>query len=216
MQLSYPQILEALTGAEDMGHGNNGKAVLSTARPNNRPVRLEEAEFMARGPFPRATLRRVTTPLGDNGTYRINLRQSGEINQKHPFTMVWIDRWSGQIKTVRDPGQFSYGEKLMTWMWPLHTGEALGGMGRLAWFIAGLCPAYFYVSGLLYWLHKRGMVKDRPVRWDLLRLAGVRLLLTCQSIWLICLPHLQTLWKHAMQSGRVWGEKLRHWLETRQ
>ncbi|PPD39214.1 MAG: peptidase [Methylobacter sp.] len=216
MQLSYPQILESLTGAEDMGHGNNGKPVLSTARPNNRPVRLEEAEFMARGPFPRATLRRVTTPVGENGTYRINLRQSGEANQKHPFTMVWIDRWSGQIKSVRDPSLFSSGERLMTWMWPLHTGEALGGIGRFAWFIAGLCPAYFYASGLLYWLHKRGVVRDRPVRWDSLRIGALRLWAGCQRIGLACLPHLQALSKRGMQLGRLWGKRLVDWLEKRQ
>lgn len=172
MQLSYPQWLETWVGAQDMGHGNNGKPVLSTARPNNRPVRLEEAEFIARGPFRQAELRRVTTPVGENGTYRINLRQPFEVNHKHPFTMVWIDRWSGQIKEVRDPGQFSQGQKLLAWLWPLHTGEALGGMGRFTWFLAGLCPAFFYVSGLLHWLHKRGMVTDRPVPWALLGRVG--------------------------------------------
>ncbi|MDD2723111.1 MAG: PepSY-associated TM helix domain-containing protein [Methylovulum sp.] len=216
LQLSYPQILEGLTGAQDMGHGNNGRPVLSTARPNNRPVPLEAAEFMARGPFPRATLRRVTTPVGENGTYRINLRQSGEANQKHPFTMVWIDRWSGQIKSVRDPGLFSSGERLMTWMWPLHTGEALGEMGRFAWFIAGLCPAYFYVSGLLHWLHKRGVVRDRPVRWDWLKTGALELTDKCHNLTLASLPHLQTLLKRALQLSRLWGERLVDWLEKRQ
>lgn len=172
IQLSFPQLLETITGADDMGHGNTGKPVFSTARPNSHPVPLEAAEFAARGPFPRATLRRVTTPLGEDGTYRINLRQSGEINHKHPFTMVWVDRWSGQIKAVRDPKQFGTGQQLMAWMWPLHTGEALGAAGRFAWFLAGLCPAYFYVSGLLHWLHKRGWVRDRQIDWQMVQERG--------------------------------------------
>jgi uncharacterized iron-regulated membrane protein len=213
MQLSYPQLLESLTGAEDMGHGNNGKPVLSTTRPNNRPVRLEEAEFMARGPFPRATLRRVTTPVGENGTYRINLRQAGEINHKHPFTMVWVDRWSGQIKSVRDPNQFSSGQRLMTWMWPLHTGEALGETGRFIWFLAGLTPAYFYLSGLLQWLYKRGIVRDRPIRWDALRTGALNL---CQRLWLASLPHLQKGFKQFMELSRLWGDKLVKWLDSKQ
>ena len=206
LQLSYPQILELVIGTQDMGHGNDGKPVLSSARPSTRPVSLEAAEFMARGPFPRAKLRRVTTPVGENGTYRINLRQSGEINQKHPFTMVWVDRWSGQIKSVRDPSLFSSGEKLMTWMWPLHTGEALGEAGRFAWFLVGLCPAYFYISGLLYWLHKRGIVRDRPVRWDWLKSGTLRLADKCYDNYLVSLPHLQILLKRALQLSRLWGK----------
>ncbi|GAB6141928.1 PepSY domain-containing protein [Methylosoma difficile] len=205
LQLSYPQLLEAITGADDMGHGNNGKPVLSKAQPTNRPVRLEAAEFVARGAFPKATLRRVTTPVGDSGTYRINLRQAGEVNHKHPFTMVWIDRWSGQIKAVRDPQKFNAGEQLMTWMWPLHTGEALGAAGRFAWFLAGLCPAYFYVSGLLHWLHKRGVVRDRPVRWELLRLAAIHAWQAGQRGWVWALP----LVKSALKQLLVWLEKLK-------
>ncbi|MDD5271412.1 MAG: PepSY-associated TM helix domain-containing protein [Methylovulum sp.] len=214
MQLSYPQLLESLTGAKDMGHGNNGKPVLSTARPNNRPVRLEEAEFIARGPFPRATLRRVTTPTGEDGTYRINVRQTGEINQKHPFTMIWIDRWSGHIKTVRDPSLFSGGEKFMTWMWPLHTGEALGAGGRLVWFLAGLCPAFFYVSGLWHWLHRRGIVADRPVCWDWLRLLGVRSLALGRRAWREAVLYLQAGLKRALPLAQSLWLKWRRWLGT--
>jgi len=121
-----------------MEHGETGRNITSTAVPNNHPTGLSAASFVAQGPFPRAELRRVTTPAGDTGIYRINLRQSSEINQRHPFTTVWVDRWSGQIKEVRNPAKFSKGEVFATWMWPLHTGEALGTKGRFVWFLAGL------------------------------------------------------------------------------
>lgn len=163
VQLSYPGLMETVFGLSDMGHGNSAAPVFSTAVPNQRPVRLEAAEFIARGPFPRATLRRVTTPLGETGAYRINLRQSDEINRKHPYTTVWIDRWSGHIKAVRNPGNFSWAEKLSSWMWPLHTGEALGPLGRLLWFLAGFAPLCLYLSGLLSYLHRQGKVRDRPL-----------------------------------------------------
>ena len=119
--------------------------------------------------FPRAELRRVTTPAGDTGIYRINLRQSNEINQRHPYTTVWVDRWSGQIKEVRNPAKFSKGETFATWIWPLHTGEALGAAGRFAWFLAGLSLFVLYVSGLLRWLCRSGKVRDREVNFAALR-----------------------------------------------
>ncbi|MGR9013151.1 MAG: PepSY domain-containing protein, partial [Gammaproteobacteria bacterium] len=137
--------------------------------PNNHPVALESAEFIARGPFPRAELRRVTTPAGDSGIYRINLRQGNEINFRHPYTTVWVDRWSGHIKEVRDPSGFNQGEVFTTWIWPVHTGEAFGETGRLLWFFAGIGLFVLYVSGLLRWLHRCGKVKDRRVSYAALR-----------------------------------------------
>ncbi|MDP3878428.1 MAG: PepSY-associated TM helix domain-containing protein [Methylobacter sp.] len=167
--LSYPALLQTLAGSSGMEHGETGRDILSTAQPNNHPVSLESAEFLARGPFSRAELRRVTTPAGDSGIYRINLRQSSEINQRHPYTTVWVDRWSGHIKEVRDPSRFSGGEVFASWIWPLHTGEAVGASGRFIWFIAGLMPLVLYVSGLLHWLHRRGKVNDREVNLAALR-----------------------------------------------
>ena len=169
VQLSYPSILETLTGSSGMEHGETGRNIVSTAIPNNHPVGLESAEFAARGPFPRAELRRVTTPVGDSGIYRINLRQVSEINQRHPYTTVWVDRWSGQVKELRDPSGFTQGEAFTTWIWPMHTGEAFGATGRLLWFLSGMALFVLYISGLLHWLHRHGKIKDRELDFAALR-----------------------------------------------
>ncbi len=163
--LSYPSVLETFTGSSGMEHGQTGRTITSTAIPNNHPTGLSAASFVAQGPFPKAELRRVTTPAGDTGIYRINLRQSSEVNQRHPFTTVWVDRWSGQIKEVRNPTKFSKGEVFATWIWPLHTGEALGAIGRFVWFLSGLSLFVLYVSGLLRWLCRSGKVRDREVNF---------------------------------------------------
>jgi uncharacterized iron-regulated membrane protein len=168
-QLSYPAILETLVGSSGMEHGETGRNIISTAIPNNHPVGLESAEFVARAPFPRAELRRVTTPAGESGIYRINLRQGSEINRRHPYTTVWVDRWSGQVKEVRDPLGFTAGETFATWIWPMHTGEAFGATGRFIWFLSGIGLFVLYVSGLLRWLHRRGLVNDREVTMPHLR-----------------------------------------------
>lgn len=167
--LSYPSVLETLAGSSGMEHGQTGRTILSTAIPNNHPTGLASATFVAQAPFPRAELRRVTTPAGDTGVYRINLRQGGEINQRHPYTTVWVDRWSGQIKEVRNPAKFSRGEIFASWIWPLHSGEALGAVGRFAWFLSGLGLFVLYVSGLLRWLCRSGKVRDREVNFAALR-----------------------------------------------
>jgi uncharacterized iron-regulated membrane protein len=161
--LSFPSVLENLFGSSGMAHGETGRTISSTANPNDHPTLLEAAEFIARGPFPNAELRRVTTPDGNSGVYRVNLRQKSEINQRHPYTTVWVDRWSGQIKEVRNPNSFRKGEAMITWMWPLHTGEVLGATGRFCWFLAGQSLFFLYVSGLVRWLHKNGKIRDQAV-----------------------------------------------------
>jgi uncharacterized iron-regulated membrane protein len=161
--LTYPPLLEYLTSAEGMGHGDEGPTVRSSAIPNDRPIKLQEAVLIARAPFPSSEVRRISTPRGETGTYRINLRQRDEINQHHPMTTVWIDRWSGQIRDVQNPQKFSSGQRFTTWMWPLHTGEAYGSTGKFLWFLGGLSPAILYVSGLWHWLYRRGAVQDRPI-----------------------------------------------------
>jgi uncharacterized iron-regulated membrane protein len=187
--LAYPLLLEALTASAGMGHGDEGPNVRSTAVPNDRPVSLAEAVLVARGPFPSSEVRRITTPLGDAGTYRINLRQRSEINQHHPVTTVWVDRWSGQIRDVQNPSAFTAGQAFTVWLWPLHTGEVFGAAGRFVWFITGLMPLFLFVSGLLHCLYRRGIVKDRPIDFAAMRRNGmVRLRQAyCLSLKLISL-----------------------------
>ncbi len=163
--LAYPPLIEALTASSGMGHGDEGPNVRSTAIPNDRPISLTEAVLVARGPFSQSEVRRVSTPLGDTGTYRINLRQKNEINQHHPITTVWVDRWSGQIRDVRNPSKFTAAQTFTVWLWPLHTGEAFGELGRLIWFLVGLMPLILYISGIYYWLQRKGLVRDRPVHF---------------------------------------------------
>ncbi len=172
--LAYPQLLENLTASAGMGHGDEGPNVRSTAVPNNHPVSLAEAILVARGLFPSSEVRRITTPVGELGTYRINLRQKNELNQHHPFTTVWVDRWSGQIRSVNNPSQFSPGQTFTTWQWPLHTGEAFGDAGRLIWFVTGLMPMTLYLTGLYHWLSRTGRIQAKRI--DAPRIAMTALL----------------------------------------
>lgn len=167
--LAFPKLPETLVGTSGMGHDDEGPTVRSSSRPNAHPTTIDQAVLVARGPFAHAEVRRVTMPEGATGTYRVSLRQDSEINQKHPMTTVWVDRYSGQIRAVRNPARFSDGEKLLAALWPVHTGEALGAWGRCGWFVAGFAPAILYVSGLLRWLIRRGWVKDFTIDYAPLR-----------------------------------------------
>ncbi len=208
--LAYPELLENLTASSGMGHGDAGPNVRSTAVVNDRPVNLAEALLVARGLFPSSEVRRITTPTGDLGTYRINLRQRDEINQHHPFTTVWVDRWSGQIRAVNNPIKFSLGQRFTTWLWPLHTGEAFGEGGRFLWFWLGLTPLLLYLTGLLHWLHRRGWLRDRPL--DLPRLARR----TADNLGMVIYLAMVKTRQHLRPLLLKAGQAVRSWLAKRQ
>lgn len=201
--LSFPSVLEKLAGSSGMAHGETGKNILSKAIPNDNPTSLEAAQFIARGPFPHAELRRVTTPAGEMGIYRINLRQDFEVNQRHPFTTVWVDRWSGQIEAVRNPSKFNSAETALTWLWPMHTGEAFGATGRLLWFLTGITVFVLYVSGLMLWLYKQNKLKDRAIDFSALKPGLERLQATAyraaSMLFNLMLLVLKNARKHAPQ-----------------
>jgi uncharacterized iron-regulated membrane protein len=170
--LAYPRIAESFLGVTGMSHGDDGPAIRSTGKASaGRPVSIEEAVLLARGPFPHAEVRRITLPEGPEGTYRVALRQYFESNDRHSMTAVWVDQYNGQIREVRNPSRFTQAQKALTGIWPLHAGAGLRDEGRFLWCLSGLMLPVLYVTGLTRWLIGRKWVHDRPVDFSLLRRA---------------------------------------------
>jgi len=218
--LSFPGLPQSLLGASDMGHDDAGPAIRSTAVPNDRAVGPEEATLLARGPFSHAEVRRVTTPEGPTGAYRVSLRQPWEVSHRHPYTTVWVDQYSGQIREVRNPAHFGAGESALTWLWPLHTGEAFGPSYKLLWFIAGLTPALLFMAGLFGWLVRRRLLRDVPVDFaplkeDFRHLAGVARRIPKQGLraadWALsqALLAAKTLHRKYAQTARNGGSRFK-------
>jgi len=148
INLAFPEVSEALLGAKDLGHADQTKPIQSTgSQSGTQRVKLDEAVLLARGPFPRAEVRSVTTPEGQNGSLQVHFKQAAEPNDRHPLTAVWVDAYSGQILEVRNPLRFNGRETLETLLWPIHTGEWAGGGWRLFWFAAGLSLPVFLRPG---------------------------------------------------------------------
>ncbi len=119
------------------------------------PLSIEAAFPAAARRFPAAELKWVVTPEGPEGVYLFRMRQPGEANRSWPSTLVWVDQYSGEILAVRDPADFSAGERLLNLMWPLHNGEALGMVGRILNCAVGFVPSILFITGLVIWQNKR-------------------------------------------------------------
>jgi uncharacterized iron-regulated membrane protein len=127
----------------------------SESAAGGRRISIADAVAIADSVFPGAELRGVQTPDGPDGVYVIEKRQSGEANRLRPRTKIWIDQYTGKVLAVQDPNQFTAGETFLNLMWPLHSGEAIGLPGRIAWCVIGFTPLILYVSGIVRWLQKR-------------------------------------------------------------
>jgi uncharacterized iron-regulated membrane protein len=86
-------------------------------------------------------------------------------------------------------------------MWPLHTGEAFAGTGRLLWFFGGFSPLFLYVTGCAHWLYKRGTLQDRP--------------LDLPGLWAKLLIYLTMLARESLKLSKVLLLKIQHYLDSR-
>lgn len=140
------------------------KAQSLVMRSNQARITVDQAVSVAQNLFPDGQLSWIETPHDLAGSYRINLYQAGEPSRRFPKTNVWVDQYSGRILQVNNPDDFSKGDSLITWLHPLHSGEALALPGRLLVLLAGLLGPLLFVTGVIRWLHKRRAKQLRRLR----------------------------------------------------
>jgi uncharacterized iron-regulated membrane protein len=133
----------------------------STPVPDRSPIGVGEAAAIADSVFPDGRLHWILLPSTPSGVYVVGKQSDDEPNRSKTFRNVGIDQYSGQVLHVQDRNSFTAGEKLLEWLFPLHTGEAFGKIGRPLVLLIGLTPFILYVTGFLRWRHKR-RARKRP------------------------------------------------------
>ncbi|WP_442756558.1 PepSY-associated TM helix domain-containing protein [Methylocystis sp. JAN1] len=133
----------------------------STPSPGRSPIGVGEATEIANKAFPDGRLHWVLFPNTPTAVYIVGKQADYEPNQTKTYRNVGIDQYSGQVLHVQDRARFSGGETFLEWLFPIHSGEAFGGLGRPIALAIGLSPFVFYVTGLTRWLQKR-RARRRP------------------------------------------------------
>ena len=126
--------------------------------PEMKPLPLIQLADIAQGAMPEAPLWTLEFPGGrvDAGQpLSAYLKQEAEPAIGHASTRVWIDPYRGTILGIHDPLKDPLGNRMLTWVFPLHTGEAFGTVGSVLAFIAGLAPLFLFISGVIIWGAKR-------------------------------------------------------------
>jgi len=127
-------------------------------------IPIEQAVAIARSTFPDAQPMWIGLPQHERDSYSVGLRQPGEVRQAGGQTEVWIDQYSGAVRRITDWNRFTGGETFLSWLFPLHNGEAFGLTGRWIVFIAGFTPLFLYGTALRMWWLKRDAHRRRRER----------------------------------------------------
>lgn len=133
------------------------------ARPVNRsareagPVPVSGAMHSAQAAFPHGRVSRVALPSKPGQPFEIRVRQPDELRQGPGATRISVDSGDGRVLRVIDPQRARGGERILSWLFPLHTGEAFGTAGRIFISLVGLLPLAFFITGIVVWVKIRRM-----------------------------------------------------------
>lgn len=151
-------------------------ARLLGAEGNMPPPRQQAAEGVAIAPmeaakialrrYPDASFTGMQIPATGSGLYVVYLRQRQEPNQADGATRVFVDARNGRVASEYDPLRASGADRFMTILFPIHTGQIAGKIGRLAVLAIGLWLISMLLLGSrLWWARRRRWSKPaRPER----------------------------------------------------
>ena len=145
---------------------------LATLAPNDKPANRSTPALLPLAPervlataqalFPEGRISRLSFPSKPGQPYEVRVRQPGEMRHGDGATRITVDSGDGAILRVVDPFRMQSGDRFLSWMFPLHTGEALGTAGRVLISLVGLMPLVFFATGLVMWIKfRRPKAKQR-------------------------------------------------------
>ena len=140
------------------GEPNFGKSKPSA---QHEPIHITQAIVIANRIFKDGKIFSISLPNSPTGVFIVGKMLDSEPNKSRTYRNVSIDQYSGEILQIQDPDNFTAGEKLFEWLFPVHTGEIFGEYGRPVLLLIGLLPLALFTTGLMRWRQKRHSRKIR-------------------------------------------------------
>lgn len=139
------------------------KADPAKLNPPGKKLDADQAANIAVAAMTGCRLMSVELPVGKEDSYRVFVRQVGEVGDLRGVGRVWVDPYSGDVLATRDWNKFTLADTYFRVQLALHNGDAFGLVGRWLFCVAGLMPAVLYVTGFVMWWRKKG-AKRRKVK----------------------------------------------------
>jgi len=130
----------------------------SSPQAGQPAISVSEVEAIVQKRSPAGKLWMLNAPKDRQDVYTVMKNDVTEISRFTGYRDFAVDQYSGDILKVYDRGTGSIGDVFLDWQWPLHSGHAFGWTGRILVFLSGLACPVLYVTGVIRWLQKRGLI----------------------------------------------------------
>ena len=104
--------------------------------------------------LPQAHVRWIQMPAGETDPYVVRIWQPGEPSYRFPKSYLWLDQYDGSVLAVHHGPQGTATDRILDWLYPLHSGQAFGLAGRAVVALLGLVLALLFVTGVIRWRRK--------------------------------------------------------------
>lgn len=119
--------------------------------PPARPVSVEAA--IAAVTRDRAQVHSVRV-LRDHAAYAVRTFDARDRDDQGRL-WTYVAMADARIIARRHDNGTSAGDEFFAWQYPLHSGKALGAMGRWVMFVGGVVTSFLVITGWLLWLRRR-------------------------------------------------------------
>lgn len=119
------------------------------------PVGFAAAASSALAAIPGSTLTMVRWPGEVDATYTVRVRAPGEIRRAYGASVVLVDANTGAVRGTYPIAQADPARGFMSALFPLHTGEFGGLVGRLLSALVGFWLLGIIVLGTMLWTKRR-------------------------------------------------------------
>lgn len=126
------------------------------------PARPWRAQIeTARSIMPGRPVARVVLPFDGRAAFLVMFASASPTPAGSTLAPVFLDQFTGQVLDEPQAPRTA-GDRIMSWMVPLHVGDFSSRMLKGLWLIMGLMPPVLFVSGLTMWWTR--VVRPRMAR----------------------------------------------------
>jgi uncharacterized iron-regulated membrane protein len=125
-----------------------------------QPISIDGAPRSLASQIRTAERYNIRKPADSLGTYSINILQKGTF--ENTSDTYFIDQYSGQINGTEIFGDKSLGQRVRSFVKPVHTGAIYGIPTKIISFIVCMLSLIFPVTGVMMWLNRINKKGKKP------------------------------------------------------
>ncbi|MDO6435193.1 PepSY-associated TM helix domain-containing protein [Flavitalea sp. BT771] len=141
-------------GVQPVKKGADNELTSRVASDTARSMTLETALARSEALFPYEGITRVTLPKNATGVFNIQKMQEGFFASA-AIDRIFLDQYTGAIVKLDRFSDKTLGQKIVTLIKPIHTGELFGTLSKILYFIACLIATSLPVTGVIIWWGRR-------------------------------------------------------------